>query len=88
MIKNQRTNLINELIGNGVRHIHKIGTEKFCNCEVCWTCKFFDQQTSECFVRDEDVKRSLSSSMGEKYYSARATIRKPTWFRCLAYEER
>lgn len=83
-----RTDLINELIDNGIRHMHKTGSEKFYNCDVCWTCKFFDSQTSECFVRDEDVRRSLSSSMGKRYYSVRVAIKKPAWFRCLAWEER
>ena len=89
MTESRRTKVIDELIDTGSRYIHKTTTERFYNCEVCWTCKFFDVLTNECFVSNKDAGNSLYGSvMRLDYYDEKAFIKKPTWFRCLVWRER
>ena len=61
------------------RASHDVHSVKLYNCDVCWTCKFFDFGLYGCNMYNYDypMEPALVS-----------TIEEPTWFRCSYWEER
>lgn len=52
---------------------------KLSNCDVCWTCHYFDFKTSKCVFMYQYTRTRTSFT----HY----IIKNPGWFRCVYWEE-
>lgn len=80
---------INGLIDRNKRHVFSVDSGKFSNCDVCWTCGFFDIESEICFLSWEDASNKASTELvaenhttAQQYYVP-VPIKKPAWFRCM-----
>jgi hypothetical protein len=57
------------------------------NCDVCYTCKFFNASYSECFLFQKNVKRMDKVNLIWDEFFVRTRIKKPEWYRCMWWKE-
>lgn len=70
--------LLNEVLenrGERIRASCDVNHDKLYGCDVCWTCRFFDEISGKCDV----VKCPPESSL--------EIIEDPVWFRCSHWRE-
>ena len=65
----------------GIRASHDINRNKFYNCDVCWTCKFYDVEFNGC---DE----WYLFEGNPRYNTLIRSIKMPDWYRCSHWREK
>ena len=91
-ILEKRIEIINGLIDKKIRPSEDFNDERFFGCDVCYTCKFFNIFTSECFASYEDaVKKVGPDGLDElrerEYFTVPTKIKNPIYYRCLLWQE-
>lgn len=67
---------------HGLRASHDIGENRFYECDVCWTCEFYDVELHGC---DEFYLFDGNPRCRQKFVRE---IKKPDWYRCSHWKEK
>lgn len=92
MSSESREERINNLIDDRDRVNTTPRSKKLYNCDVCFTCKFFNFSTKECLLTDEDIKEKAAPYVNLKeeepeFYTNKTIIKDPIWYRCKMWEK-
>lgn len=82
-----RATKINRAINNRDRSDVDYDDKSLSNCDVCWTCKYFDVQISSCLFSYQNAleRFDFDELYDEEYYIVPVPIKDPSYFRCSAW---
>ena len=63
-------------------------SKEFSNCDICYTCRFFNASDGKCYLSVKNVLRIDPDCVPWKGFFVPVHIKKPAWYRCKWWKER